>query len=61
MLNHYNNADNQLYKLINEKISTQIESEKYMSLELLNLSLTNKVYSNEFARKIAGNIKRAIS
>jgi hypothetical protein len=57
-INHYNNADNQLYKIIDEKIAAQIASEKSMNKELLKLSLFNKVYSNEFARKIAGKIKR---
>ncbi len=59
-INHYNTADNKLYEIINEKISKQIKTEEYMFLELARLAILNKIYSNEYGRKIAGSIKRKI-
>ncbi|WP_100615113.1 sulfotransferase family 2 domain-containing protein [Confluentibacter citreus] len=57
-INHLNNADNILYKLIDEKISEQIKSTNFMELELLRLSIINRAYSNDFSKKIAGKLKR---
>jgi len=59
-INDYNKADNQLYEIIERRISKQIDNKEYMYLHLAKLSLFNKIYSNEFGRKIAGGIKRKI-
>ncbi|WP_076692467.1 sulfotransferase family 2 domain-containing protein [Aequorivita aquimaris] len=59
-INHYNNADNQLYEIMAKRITQLIENTEYMYLNLAKLALFNKIYSNEFGRKIAGNIKRKL-
>src|SRR5690606_5401397 len=59
-INHFNNADNQLYEIINKKVLEQIKKQPFISIELAKLALYNKLYSNEFTRKVAGGIKRKI-
>lgn len=60
-INHYNNADNQLYAVINKKISEKIESKNFMSLKLARLAVFNSIYSNKFSRKIASTIKSTLT
>ena len=41
-----------LYEIINKKVLEQIKNYPFMNIELAKLALFNKVYSNEFTRKM---------
>jgi len=59
-INHYNNADIQLYKIIYDRFLKQLDSIDNLSFKLYKLSLTNKLYTNKQTRKIIGSFKKRI-
>lgn len=57
-INNLNNVDNILYNKMERKINNQISNEKYFDLDLLRLSIYNKVYSSSMIKKIVRPLKR---
>ena len=60
-INDLNKADNILYETIENKLNIEIQSSKYLSLDVLKLKLYNKIYSDPITKKIAGKIKRTVN
>lgn len=59
-INHFNNADNILYKAIASKLNQELESCNHLALDVLKLKLYNKIYSSPLTKKMAGSLKRNI-
>ncbi|NNK87401.1 MAG: sulfotransferase family 2 domain-containing protein [Flavobacteriaceae bacterium] len=59
-IRNYNQLDIQLYDIMYQRFNEQIEAEKPLSKELMELRLYNRIYSIPIGRKIAGSIKRSL-
>ena len=57
-INNLNQGDNILYNKMDKRLKDLIKKEPFFNLELLKLSIYNKIYSNDRLRNLGSKTKR---